>query len=202
MMRIKKAEFLKSCTRAKEFPDYSFPEFAFMGRSNVGKSSLINMILNRKALVKVGSKPGVTRTINFLLINDAFSIADLPGFGYAKLPRELRRTFLPLIREYINSRDNLRLAFLLVDIRRIPDEFERDIITLLSEKGIPTAITVTKCDKLSKNQRHAKIRDIAQALQIDTDSLFMTSAKTGEGRIELLSLLETPPPKDGSNLLR
>lgn len=201
-MRIKKAEFLKSCSRAEDFPDYSFSEFAFMGRSNVGKSSLINMILNRKALVKVGSKPGITRTINFLLINDTLSIADLPGFGYAKLPQDLRRTFLPLIREYINRRDNLRLAFLLVDIRRIPDEFERDIITLLSENGIPTAITVTKCDKLSKNRRHAKIRGIAQALMIDTDSLFLTSAKTGEGRIELISLLETPPPKAGSNLLR
>jgi GTP-binding protein len=191
-MKIKKAFFLKSCSSVKDFPEYPFPEFAFMGRSNVGKSSLINMITGRKDLVKIGSRPGVTKSINFFLLNDNTSLADLPGFGYSKLPKELKKTFLPLIRSYINSRKNLRLAFLLIDIRRVPDEFEREIITLLSSRDIPVAIIATKCDKLSKSQRKINGEKIAAALFIKTDSIFFSSAKTREGRKEILDLIGDP----------
>jgi GTP-binding protein len=195
-MKIKKAFFLKSCNSVRDFPEYSYPEFAFMGRSNVGKSSLINMITGRKNLVKVGSKPGVTKLINFFLLNDNTSLADLPGFGYSKLPKELKKTFLPLIRKYINSRENLRLAFLLIDIRRTPDEFEREIITLLSNRDIPVAIIATKCDKLSKNQIIINGKEIAAALLVKTDSIFFSSAKTREGRKEILDLIGNPPKRN------
>ncbi len=189
-MRIKTVHFLKSAAKVADFPDYSYPEFAFMGRSNVGKSSLINMILGRKSLVKVGSKPGVTKLINFFILNDGISIADMPGYGYAKLPANIRKKFLPLMRDYIKSRDNLKLIFLLIDIRRVPEDVERDIINYLSEREIPTAIIATKCDKLSKNERIKSVKRIISELMIDTDSIFFSSSKTGEGKKEILSLIE------------
>jgi len=189
-MKIKKVYFLKSISKTEDSPNYPFPEFAFMGRSNVGKSSLINMITGKKDLVKVGSKPGVTKCINFFILNDNISLVDLPGFGYAKLPKELKKTFLPLIKNYIRSRDNLKLVFLLIDIRRQPDEFEKDIITLLAEKHIPTAIITTKCDKLSKNLQIKNSKKIASELLVDLDSLFPSSAKNGEGKKEILELIQ------------
>lgn len=188
-MEIKKAIFHISCPHANKLPDSQYPEFAFVGRSNVGKSSLINMVTGRKNLVKVGAKPGVTKMINFFIINDNISIADLPGFGFAKVPLQVRKTFLPMVRGYISKRQNLRLVFLLVDIRRVPEEFEKNIITLLSENEIPTAIIATKCDKLSKNKRKLSIEKISTALNIDPDSIFLTSAKSREGRKALLELI-------------
>ncbi len=189
-MNIDTAYFLKSCRKAKDFPNYPYPEFAFLGRSNVGKSSLLNMLLGKKGLVKTGSKPGVTRTVNFFVVNDNTSFADLPGYGYAKLPEELRKQFLPMIRSYITGRNNLKLAFLLIDIRRVPDRFEHDLIELLGKNGIPTAVTLTKCDKLSKNQRKKNVKKIISELEIEEDSVFYTSVQTGEGKRELLKLID------------
>lgn len=189
-MNILSVQFVKSCSSASQFPRYRYPEFAFFGRSNVGKSSLINMLMKKKNLVKTGSKPGVTKTVNFFLLNDSISIADLPGFGYAKVPLEIKKAFLPLIRKYIDNRDNLRLAFLLIDIRRIPDRFELEILSHLSKRRVPAAITLTKCDKLSRNQREQRIRLISRELEISRDALFMTSAKSGDGRKEMLRLIE------------
>lgn len=189
-MKILDVHYLKSCGRPSAFPRYPHPEFAFMGRSNVGKSSLINMLMRKKDLVKTGSKPGVTKTVNFFLLNDEISIADLPGYGYAKIPQELKKTFLPLIRNYIGTRENLRLAFLLIDIRRTPDSYELDVLSHLAKRRVPAAITVTKSDKLSRNQRVKRLREIAGALGVSEDALFLTSAKTGEGRKELLGLMD------------
>ncbi len=188
-MKFKNVKFLKSCSAVDQFPAYSYPEFAFMGRSNVGKSSLINMILGSKNLVKTGSKPGVTKTINFFLLEDKISIADLPGFGYAKLPVEIKKNFYPLIKNYINKRENLKLAFLLIDIRRIPDDYEREILSLLEENEIFGAIALTKCDKLTKNKRIQCAGDIMKSLNLSIDNLFFTSTKTGEGKKELLHLI-------------
>jgi len=188
-MIVKNVTFLKSCTQAGQFPSYKYPEFAFFGKSNVGKSSLLNMILGKKGLVKTGSRPGVTKTVNFFIVNDNRSFADLPGFGYAKLPLGIKRTLLPMIKEYIVKRDNLILAFLLIDIRRIPGDYETDIIRLLGEKKIPVAIVLTKCDKVSKNQRQKNISEIQKTLELDRDSFFPTSAETGEGKKELLKLI-------------
>lgn len=188
-MKIKEVHFLKSCTAPSQFPRYSWPEFAFFGRSNVGKSSLINMLLKKKDLVKTGSRPGVTKMINFFLLNETISIADMPGFGYARLPHNIRKDFLPLIKNYIEKRDNLRLAFLLIDIRRTPGSFEIDLIDLLARRQIPSAITLTKCDKLSRSQCAQRMRHISEELGISRESLFPTSSKTGAGRREILGLI-------------
>ena len=189
-MKVKSVSFLKSCTNSSQFPDFDYPEFAFFGRSNVGKSSLLNMILGQKHLVKTGSRPGVTKTINFFIVNDSRSFADMPGFGYAKLPKEIKNKFLPMIKEYIDKRENLKLAFLLIDIRRVPGDYERDIISLLTNNKISVVITLTKCDKLSNNQRSKSIANIQKALGIDRESIFLTSAETGEGKKELLGVIE------------
>ncbi len=189
-MKIKNVKFVKSAAHVSDFPRFFFPEFAFFGRSNVGKSSLINMITGRRSLVKVGAKPGVTKLVNFFLMNDSISIADMPGFGYAELPKSVKDKFLPLIKEYINNRDNLKLTFLLVDIRRIPGDLERDIITLLSNKGIPIAVIATKCDKLGKNQRKASAERIAVEFEIDPASIYFSSSKTSEGKNDIHKLIE------------
>ncbi|PKL18692.1 MAG: YihA family ribosome biogenesis GTP-binding protein [Spirochaetae bacterium HGW-Spirochaetae-5] len=189
-MKIKSAEFLKSCTNPSHFPGYDYPEFAFFGRSNVGKSSLLNMILGQKDLVKTGARPGVTQTINFFVVNGSRSFVDLPGFGYAKLPMSIRKKLFPMVKEYIEKRENLKLAFLLIDVRRVAGDYEQDIIELLAENNVPVVITLTKCDKLSKNQRVKHINDIQKSLGIDRDSIFLTSSETNEGKKELLMLID------------
>lgn len=189
-MNIKKAYYLTSCVKSAQFPSYTHPEFAFFGRSNVGKSSLLNMLLGQKGLVKTGARPGVTQTINFFIVNENRSFADLPGIGYAKLPMNIKKKFMPMIKEYITSRENLRLAFVLVDARRIPGDYEHDLIELLIENKIPVAITMTKCDKLSKNELAKSISTISKTLEIGIESIFVTSSKTNAGRKELLSLID------------
>lgn len=188
-MKIKDVHFFKSAAGITDFPEYSYPEFAFFGRSNVGKSSFINMLVGRKSIVKVGSKPGVTKTINFFILNDKISLADMPGYGYAKLPADMRKKFMPLIGKYIKKRDNLRLAFLLIDIRRVPDEMEIDIINRLTARDVPIAIIATKCDKLSKNARIKNAKNISTKLDIEADSVFFTSSKTGAGKNEIAKLI-------------
>jgi len=148
------------------------------------------MIMKKQRLVKTGSMPGVTKTVNFFLLNDSISLADLPGFGYAKLPHAMRKAFLPLIKKYIEGRGNLRLAFLLIDVRRVPDDAELEILSLLTGRGVPVAVTLTKCDKLSRNQRARSVAAIADALGVPRDAIFMSSAKSEEGRKELLGLIE------------
>lgn len=189
-MKIKNAIFIKSCTKSRDYPVTGHPEIAFLGRSNAGKSSLINMLVNRKDLVKTGAKPGVTKTINFFLLNDMVSVADLPGYGYAKLPMEMRKTFLPMIREYIGNRTTLKLAFLLMDIRRTPDDFDHDLIRFIIERKVPVALVLTKSDKLTRNQRKRRIEEIRDEFGVNGDSIFPTSSHTGEGKRELLAIID------------
>ena len=197
-MKIKSAYFLKSCVSQSHLPSFAFPEFAFLGRSNVGKSSLLNMILGQKGLVKTGSRPGVTQAINFFIVNDNSSFVDLPGFGYAKVPADIRKKFMPLIKGYLEGRKNLKVAFLLIDIRRTPGDFEEDMLDFLAKNRIPVAITLTKCDKLSANQRKKRIREIIETMGIGRDSIFLTSCKTGEGKKEILSLIADLLKKGGT----
>ncbi len=189
-MKIKNVYFLKSCTKVSQFPQYHYPEYAFIGRSNVGKSSLLNMILGSKSLVKTGSKPGVTKTINFFVVNDNMSFVDLPGFGYAKLPASVREQFLPMIKSYISNRKYLKLIFLLIDIRRKPGDEEIDLIKSITTQKIPVVITLTKCDKLSKNQLKTNIHTICSVLDVDESSVFPTSSKSNLGKKDLLYLIE------------
>ena len=182
-MKINNVKFLKSAAKVSDFPRFSFPEFAFFGRSNVGKSSLINMITGRRSLVKVGAKPGVTKLVNFFLINECICVADMPGFGYAELPKSVKDKFLPLIKDYINNRSNLKLTFLLVDIRRTPGDMERDIVTLLAENEKPVAIIATKCDKLTRTQRVASAEKIAREFEsIRTPFIFRRQRPPTERR--------------------
>ncbi len=188
-MKITQVRFIKSATSEKHFPSYSFPEFAFLGRSNVGKSSLINMITGKKGLVKVGAKPGVTRTLNFFLLNDRISLVDLPGYGYARVSKEIRKTFPPMIKNYLSRRESLKLLFLLIDIRRVPDESENDMISFAAIRDIPVAVIATKCDKLSRSAKLKAATVISCALGLDRDHVFFSSSKSKEGKKEILSLI-------------
>lgn len=190
MLKIRDVRFIKSCNNAAQFPKHPYPEFAFIGRSNVGKSSLINMLMKKKDLVKTGSKPGVTRMINFFVLNDALSLADLPGFGYAKIPLELKKTFLPMIKNYLLKRETLKLVFLLIDIRRVPDRFEEELLGLITGNRTAVAVILTKCDKVSRSVRVRNARVIGEALGLSPDVLFFTSARTGDGRRDLMRLIE------------
>lgn len=189
-MKVKSAQFHSSCVRESQFPDFAFPEFAFLGRSNVGKSSLINMVTGRRDLTKTGSRPGVTRAVNFFLINGNISIADLPGYGYAKLPRDISASFIPLMRDYIRGREKLRFAFLLLDIRRVPDERDRAILSLLLDRNVPVAAVLTKSDKLSRNRRVRQSETICGALGIDQSSIIFSSSYSGEGKDIILGLID------------
>lgn len=188
-MKITDARFIKSCHTPADYPPDTLPEFAFLGRSNVGKSSLINMLTGRKGLVRTGSTPGVTQAVNFFVINNRFSIADLPGFGFAKVPPAIRRQFIPMIKSYITARSNLKLAFLLMDIRREPGELEAQILELLSVKHIPTVITLTKCDSVSNNVRLNNLRRYMKVMELDEQAFYCTSAKSSMGRKEILALM-------------
>lgn len=190
-MKIKTAEFIKSATKNSGYPNYIFPEFAFIGKSNVGKSSLINMITGRKSLVKTGSRPGVTQLINFFLINNNTSIVDLPGYGFAKVPERIRKNFYPMIKEYFSSRENLKAVFVLVDSRRDVTDKEKEIITLLSDNNIPTCIVMTKSDKLSKNQLNKQRFKTAKSLGIEIDWIICSSVLKNTGKKEILEIIDS-----------
>jgi GTP-binding protein len=199
-MAESKAVFLKSAFRAADFPALPHPEIAVMGRSNVGKSSFLNMVTGVRGLVKVGAKPGVTKSINFFILEGRITLVDLPGYGYAKLPVEMKKQFLPLIKSYLASRDRLRLVFLLIDIRREPGDFEHDMIALLEKLDIPTAIVATKCDKLPRGRRAQRRREIANGLDIGADSVFLSSAETGDGKKELMGLIREYAGNKGKDM--
>ncbi len=186
---IKKAVFHKSATDPSQFPNYPYPEFAFFGRSNTGKSSLISYLLGGKVFVKTGSRPGHTQTVNYFVVNENMSIADLPGFGYAKAPAHIREGFLPMIKRYINERENLRIGFLLVDSRREPEVEELEIIKLLTARKIPTAIVATKADKLTRNEMANQLKKIARAFGIEESDIFPTSSLKKTGKDQIISLL-------------
>ena len=189
-MIINKAEFLKSTVRPDQFPKYPYPEFAFIGRSNTGKSSLINMLLAKRNLVKTSSNPGHTQTINFFTVNDNLSFVDLPGYGYAKAPKAVREGFIPMIRGYFFSRPNLRIVFILVDIRRTPGRDELELIEMLGEIETETIIVATKCDKVNKNELKKNLSHIAAALNRNPDEICATSSETKLGRDQLIALID------------
>ncbi|HPM34773.1 MAG TPA: ribosome biogenesis GTP-binding protein YihA/YsxC [Spirochaetota bacterium] len=190
MMKILKAEYIKSATDPKDYPKIRLPHFAFIGRSNCGKSSLINMLVNRKDLVRVGNKPGMTQKINFFNINDEMVMVDLPGYGFAKVPLKLKEEFAVMIEKFITESENLKAIFLLIDSRRKPGEEERRIITKLSELNIPTAIIATKSDKLKKPEQKKSLETIAGVLEIDKKDIFLSSSTNKNGRREILQTIK------------
>ena len=181
-MIIKSAEFVKSAVKPSHYPVAVLPEIAFAGRSNVGKSSLINTLLNRKRLVKTSSTPGRTQLINFFNINHAFFFVDLPGYGYARVPDSVKKTWGPMIETYLSTRKTLRGVVLIMDIRRIPGIEELNLIDWLEYYHIPRILTLTKTDKLSKTKQIKQHLAIAKALSVDQKDLIRFSSKSRLGK--------------------
>jgi len=192
-MNITSAEFVISNTNVKFCPDTNTPEFAFIGRSNVGKSSLINMIVNRKGLAMTSSKPGKTQLINHFIINNSWHLVDLPGYGYARVSKDSRSQLRTLIESYILERTQLTNLFVLLDSRLEPQQIDIDFMTWLGQNGIPFSIVFTKIDKLSKLQI-AKSLGVYKANLLESweelPPLFVTSAEKNIGRDEILKYIE------------
>ena len=192
-MTITDASFAGSSTRTSQKPKQKLPEFAFIGRSNVGKSSLINMLTGRRKLAVTSSTPGKTKLVNHFLINGSWYLVDLPGYGYAKLPQKAREELKAVIRDYIHNSEELMMLFVLVDSRHDIGRIDLDFIAELGEHGIPFGIIYTKCDKQGPNVLAAQIaRDEEQLLQ-DWEELppsFRSSSSTGMGREEILGYID------------
>ena len=180
-MIVKQTEFIKSATKPAHYPEESLPEIAFAGRSNVGKSSLINVLVNRKNLVRTSNTPGRTQLINFFRINNTFTFVDLPGYGFAKVPLAIKKEWGPMMETYLSRRENLRGVVLILDIRRIPSEEDLQMLQWLRARGIPPLVVVTKSDKLSKNQRARQAAIISREIGIDARELLLFSALSREG---------------------
>lgn len=189
-MIIKSAQFVKSAVTPSQYPPADLPEIAFTGRSNVGKSSLINTLVNRKHLVKTSSTPGRTRLINFFIINHAFSFVDLPGFGYAKVPVAVRKSWGPMIETYLSTRKTLKGVILIMDIRRMPGTQELDFIQWLNYYHIPGIMVLTKSDKLSKNKQMTQRKAIADVLGNHMEELILFSAKSRLGKDDVWNAIE------------
>ncbi|QPJ64121.1 MAG: YihA family ribosome biogenesis GTP-binding protein [Candidatus Nitrohelix vancouverensis] len=183
-MKILSAEFETTAVKPNQYPKEYFPEIAFVGRSNVGKSSLINSLLNRKKLVKTSATPGKTQTINFFRINDSLFFADLPGYGFAKVPEAVKKTWGKMIEEYLLKRETLRAIVFIVDIRRKPGELDFNLKHWLDANGIDYILAITKADKISQTKRTKLIRPIEQQLG-NEERAIPYSSKTSLGRKEL-----------------
>ncbi len=192
-MKIDSTKFIISAVSNKQFPKSTLPEFAFIGRSNVGKSSLINLLTNKKLLAKVSSTPGKTRTLNFFNINEQWILVDMPGYGYAKLSKVQRKEFQVMISEYFKKRTSLTCTFVLIDSRHAPLASDIQFITYLGEIGIPFAIVFTKTDKLSKKQladnQAVYTSEILKYFEY-MPPFFITSSLNKSGRDELLLFIE------------
>ncbi len=183
-MKILSAEFIISAAAPKQFPTDNKPQIAFVGRSNVGKSSIINSLLHRKSLVKTSVTPGKTQLINFFLINEYFYFVDLPGYGYARVPQAVTDAWAPMIEGYLKDAPALAAVVVLLDSRRTPDERDMRLIAWLRQYDIPVVYALTKIDKLNRQETDQARRDIGSMLGI-TEELILTSAKDGRGIKEL-----------------
>ena len=172
-------------------PDSPLPEIAFAGRSNVGKSSLLNSLVRRKAFARVSRTPGRTREINFFRVNNGFVFVDLPGYGYARVSKDKKSEWRPMIESYLRRTSQLRGIVLLLDIRREPSDDDRAMLDFLAEVEVPTIVALTKTDKLSKAGALARVGEISRALALEPEQVIPFSAHTGEGRVELLEAITT-----------
>lgn len=181
-MKIKSAEFVKSALRPDDYPRNGRPEVAFVGRSNVGKSSLLNALLQRRGLAKTSSTPGKTQTVNFFDVNGAVYFVDLPGYGYAKVPKTMKDAWVRVMTEYLMKREPLRLAVALVDIRHEPSEKDMHMLELLEDAEVPTVVVATKADKIKRGQWQKQTAVIREGLRLEAESLILPfSSETGEG---------------------
>ncbi len=185
-MKITSAEFITSAVDKTQYPPDTLPEVAFAGRSNVGKSSLINTLVNRKNLVKTSARPGRTQTLNFFLINKRCRFVDLPGYGFAEVPLRVRAGWKGMVEGYLGSRRSLRLVVLILDIRRVPGPDDASLMRWLEAAGKPFLAVLTKADKLSRNGQQAQCRVIQDQLMLAQNEMIPFSAHTHQGRLELL----------------
>ncbi|MCE1199214.1 MAG: ribosome biogenesis GTP-binding protein YihA/YsxC, partial [Marinilabiliales bacterium] len=193
-MLIKNAEFVVSNTDPRLCPQTDQPEFAFIGRSNVGKSSLINMLLGQKNLAKTSSEPGKTRLINHFKVNDDWYLVDLPGYGYAKVLRSVREKWLVFIRKYLLERPNLYCVMVLLDLRLKPQQNDLEFMQWLGTNGIPFVMVFTKADKLGKTAIEQNVKGYHQEMLKDWEELpthFVTSSEKGTGKEELLDFIDS-----------
>lgn len=192
-MEIKSAEFVMSNSNVEKCPKSALPEYAFIGRSNVGKSSLINMLTNRKSLAKTSGKPGKTQLINHFLINKNWHLVDLPGYGYAKVSKRDKRTFQKFITEYFNKRKQLVCGFVLVDIRHEPQKIDMEFMGWLGENLVPFCIIFTKADKLRPKAIENHVKAYEESMLQTWEEMpkyFITSSSNSFGKEELLNFID------------
>ncbi|QLE01799.1 YihA family ribosome biogenesis GTP-binding protein [Galbibacter sp. BG1] len=193
-MQIKSANFVVSNSDVKKCPNEPIPEYAFIGRSNVGKSSLINMLTDRKHLAKTSGRPGKTQLINHFRINEQWFLVDLPGYGYAKVSKKVKSTFQKFITQYFSQREQLVSAFVLIDIRHDPQKIDMEFMEWLGENQIPFSIIFTKADKLKPKaiERHVDnyINTLLEGVWEEAPNYFVTSSTSGMGKDEILNYIE------------
>ena len=190
-MNIKQADFVKSAVYEKDYPEQlNNMEFAFVGRSNVGKSSLINSITGRKKLAKTSKTPGRTQLINYFKINNEFFIVDLPGYGFAKVPKEMKAEWGKTMDRYIAS-PRKKLVFVLLDIRRIPSQEDIEMLIYLDHHDIPFKIIFTKMDKVSNNEKFKIMKEIKKKIEFHNEDVFFHSSLSDNGKEDILNFIET-----------
>ncbi|NBA86730.1 YihA family ribosome biogenesis GTP-binding protein [Emticicia sp. CRIBPO] len=192
-MTIKEAIFLKSASDHKNSPKPDKPEFAFIGRSNVGKSSLINMITGQKKLAKTSATPGKTQLINHFFIDNKWYLVDLPGYGFAKVPLKEKEKWQGMIWDYLKNRENLLYVFVLIDIRLPPQKIDLEFVNKIGEEGIPLKLVFTKSDKVKKGEGQRNIDAFRSAMTENWEIIpeyFVTSSEKSNGKHELLSLID------------
>ncbi|MBI5815349.1 MAG: YihA family ribosome biogenesis GTP-binding protein [Nitrospinae bacterium] len=193
-MKVIRADFIKSAVKPGQYPSLTLPEVAFAGRSNVGKSSLINSLTGRKGLVKVSKTPGKTQLLNFFKINDALTLVDMPGYGFANVPEKTKESWGEMVETYLKNRDQLKCVVSLLDCRRVPNEDDIQLLTWLRHYEVPTVIVFTKIDKIPKTHRIRFVREAMAPLTEVTGGAakpVMYSSLSGEGKRELWIAIET-----------
>ena len=179
------------CGVTSKLPDNTLPEFAFAGKSNVGKSSLINALMNRKSYARTSSQPGKTQTVNYYNVNDIFYLVDLPGYGYAKVSKEVAAKWMKMIERYLNTSQCLRVVFLLIDIRHDPSAKDVEMYRMLTQKGLNPLIIATKADKISKMARQKNVAQIRKKLEVvEGTPIIPFSAQTKEGKEEIWEYID------------
>ena len=189
-MIVKKSKFVKSMSAFAAFPGQGLPEIAMVGKSNVGKSSLINNMTGNSKLARTSSEPGKTRLVNLYLINEAFFLVDLPGYGFAKAPKQEKQKWAKMIEGYLRGSEHLKRVFQLVDVRHAPTEDDQLMVEYLWHYDIPFTVVATKADKLSKAQRGRSIPVICRTLGVQPWEVMVHSSKVGTGKDKLLELIE------------
>lgn len=191
---IKEAKFISSCDNYLKAPEPNKPEYAFIGRSNVGKSSLINMLTNHKKLAKTSSTPGKTQLINYFMINESWYLVDLPGYGFAKVSKDMRTKWDAMIWNYLSHRENLCCVFVLIDIRLEAQKSDMQMIMDLGENGIPFALVFTKADKLKTNEIVKNIAAYKRLMKEHWEELpmmFITSSESARGKEDILEYISS-----------